>query len=60
MKQHLLAALAAATLCAAVPAIAQNVAIVNGKAVPKSRVDALASQIAKSGRPVTPDVGEQI
>jgi peptidyl-prolyl cis-trans isomerase C len=60
MKQKLLAALAAATLCAAAPAFAQNLAIVNGKAVPKSRVDVLASQIAKTGRPVTPELSDQL
>jgi peptidyl-prolyl cis-trans isomerase C len=41
-------------------AFAQNVAIVNGKAVPKARVEALAQQIAKSGRPVTPDMESQL
>ena len=41
-------------------AVAQNVAIVNGKAVPKSRVDSLAQQIAKSGRPVTPEMETQL
>lgn len=60
MKQHLLAAVAAALVCAALPAAAQNVAIVNGKPVPKARVDALASQIAKSGRPVTPEMEGQL
>eukprot|EP01041_Mallomonas_annulata_P041671 gene41671-65796_t len=40
MKKQILTALAAATLLAAASAaMAQNVAIVNGKAVPKSRVD---------------------
>ncbi len=33
-------------------AVAQNVAIVNGKPVPSSRVDVLAAQVAKQGRPV--------
>jgi peptidyl-prolyl cis-trans isomerase C len=60
MKQHLLAAVAAAILCAALPAAAQNVAIVNGKPVPKTRVDALASQLAKSGRPITPEIATQL
>jgi peptidyl-prolyl cis-trans isomerase C len=60
MKKHLLAAVAAASLCAAVPAFAQNLAIVNGKPVPKSRVDVLASQIAKSGRPVTAELSDQL
>ncbi|HYF17052.1 MAG TPA: peptidylprolyl isomerase, partial [Ramlibacter sp.] len=58
MKQHLLAA--AAALCIAMPAAAQNLAIVNGKPVPKTRMDALASQIAKSGRPITPDLEGQL
>ena len=60
MKQIILSALAAATLAIAVPAFAQNVAIVNGKAVPKSRVDALAAQIAKSGRPMSPEMAGQL
>ena len=60
MKKHLVAALAAAAFCAALPAAAQNIAIVNGKPVPKARADALASQLAKSGRPVTPEMEGQI
>ncbi|MEJ7930017.1 peptidylprolyl isomerase [Ramlibacter sp. AN1015] len=60
MKKHLLAALAAVTVCAALPAAAQNIAIVNGKPVPKARADALAEQVARSGRPVTPELSSQI
>ena len=46
-----LSALAAASLLVAVPwAAAQNVAIVNGKAVPTARVEALAKQVQASGR----------
>ena len=41
-------------------ALAQNVAIVNGKAVPVARVEALAQQVAKSGRPVTPEMQGQL
>lgn len=41
-------------------ASAQNIAIVNGKAVPKTRMEALAQQVARSGRPITPDVEAQI
>jgi peptidyl-prolyl cis-trans isomerase C len=41
-------------------ASAQNVAVVNGKPVPSSRVEMLANQLAKSGRPVTDDVRAQI
>ena len=58
MNKHIVAAAAAALI--ALPAFAQNVAIVNGKPVPSSRVDALAAQVAKSGRPVTPDLAAQI
>lgn len=61
MKKQVLSAIAAATLLAAVPATwAQNVAIVNGKAIPTSRVDALTEQIKRSGRPVTPEMQGQI
>ena len=41
-------------------ASAQNAAIVNGQPVPKARVDALAQQIERSGRPVTPEMQKQI
>ena len=48
-----LTALTAATLLVAAPwASAQNVAIVNGKAVPMERVEALAKQVQASGQPV--------
>jgi len=39
---------------------AQNIAIVNGKAVPKSRVQALAAQLERSGRAVTPEMEQQL
>lgn len=60
MKQAILTALAAATLAVALPVSAQNVAIVNGKPVPKARIDMLQQQLAKSGRPVTPEMQGQI
>jgi len=60
MKKHLVAAIAAVTLCAALPVAAQNIAIVNGKPVPKARADALAAQVARSGRPLTPELQNQI
>ncbi len=62
MKKQIFSALAAATLLSAlaVPAAAQNVAIVNGKPVPMARVDALAQQLARAGRPVTPEMMGQI
>jgi peptidyl-prolyl cis-trans isomerase C len=62
MKKHVLSALAAAALLGALaaPAGAQNIAIVNGKPVPKARVDALTQQMARSGRPVTPEQQGQL
>jgi peptidyl-prolyl cis-trans isomerase C len=39
---------------------AQNLAVVNGKPVPSSRVEALKQQIERSGRPVTPEILAQI
>ncbi|MDE2606369.1 MAG: peptidylprolyl isomerase [Burkholderiales bacterium] len=60
MKRVLLAAFAAAIVGMALPAAAQNVAIVNGKPVPKARVDMLAQQLAKAGRPVTPEMQGQL
>lgn len=62
MKMKLLTAVAtAAMLCTLAPAVlAQNVAIVNGKAVPKTRLDALSQQVARSGRPVTPEMEGQL
>ena len=66
MKKQLLAACAAGLLAGAValPAMAQNVAIVNGKPVPKARLDALETQIraqaARTGQPVPPEVQNQL
>ncbi|MES2940106.1 MAG: peptidylprolyl isomerase [Pseudomonadota bacterium] len=60
MKKVLLAAAVAATLGAALPAFAQNLAIVNGKPVPSSRADMLAAQLAKSGRPVSEEMKGQL
>ncbi len=61
MKKQFFSALTVAALMAAAPvAFAQNVAIVNGKAVPQSRVDALVQQVTASGRQVTPEMQAQI
>ena len=51
---------AAISTFAALPALAQNIAIVNGKAVPTARVEALAQQVVKSGRAVTPEMQGQL
>ncbi len=60
MKQVFLSAAAAALIGLAMPVLAQNVAIVNGKPVPKARVDALAAQLAKAGRPISPEMQGQL
>jgi peptidyl-prolyl cis-trans isomerase C len=61
MKKYILSAVTAATLLAVAPALwAQNIAIVNGKAVPKSRIDALAKQVERSGRQITPEMQGQL
>ena len=60
MKKLLLAAALCTAFAAATPALAQNLAIVNGKAVPKARAEALAQQFAKSGKPITPEIEGQI
>jgi peptidyl-prolyl cis-trans isomerase C len=60
MKKVLLTAIAAASIGLALPVAAQNVAIVNGKPVPKERVDMLQAQLAKSGRPVSPEMQGQL
>jgi len=58
MKKHMIGAALASLL--ALPVLAQNIAIVNGKAIPTSRSDALKKQVEASGRPVTPEVMAQI
>ncbi|CAN5805988.1 peptidylprolyl isomerase [soil metagenome] len=62
MKKQILQAVAAAMLIGTVSfaALAQNAAIVNGKAVPKTRMDMLAQQLAAAGRPVTPEMQPQL
>ncbi|CDS49806.1 Peptidyl-prolyl cis-trans isomerase [Polaromonas sp. CG9_12] len=59
-KQFLMATAMASLLALSAGAMAQNLAIVNGKAVPKTRLDALAQQVAKAGRPVTPEMEGQL
>jgi peptidyl-prolyl cis-trans isomerase C len=60
-KQMIWTAVAAAVFATlSISAVAQNIAIVNGKAVPTSRAEALKQQVARSGRPITPEVEGQI
>jgi peptidyl-prolyl cis-trans isomerase C len=53
------AACVSLALLAPLAAQAQNVAIVNGKAVPKARVDALVEQAVKQGQPRSPELEKQ-
>ena len=56
MKKFVLAAAIAALTATAG---AQNITTVNGKPVPKSRVDQLLNQVSKSGKPITPELEAQ-
>src|SRR5574340_1697422 len=49
----------AALLLLPLAAQAQNVAIVNGKAVPKARVDTLLAQAQRAGQQITPELQGQ-
>lgn len=62
MKNKLVTSFALAALLSALAPVgyAQNVAIVNGKAVPKARVDALSQQVARSGQQITPEIEQKI
>ena len=62
MKKSLLSGLVAAAVLGtmALPVAAQNLAIVNGKAVPKERVETLKQQVERSGRPISPEMENQI
>ena len=60
MKQLIVATATTVLACLSSAALAQNIAIVNGKAVPKTRAEALTQQVVRSGRPMTPDLEQQI
>ena len=62
MKKQVLIASALLSLLSlgTTAALAQNIAIVNGKAVPKARMDSLSLQLQSTGRPITPEVQEQM
>ena len=45
---------------AAAPAFAQNIAVVNGTAIPKSRADALVAQLVKQGQQDTPQLHQAV
>jgi peptidyl-prolyl cis-trans isomerase C len=52
----LVAPLFALLAIAAIPAMAQNIAVVNGKPVPSARADALVKQLATQGQADTPQL----
>jgi peptidyl-prolyl cis-trans isomerase C len=62
MKKQILSAIALAACVGTLSGAAwsQNVAIVNGVAVSKDRVEALAQQVARSGRQITPEMQGQL
>lgn len=60
MKLKNTVALAAVAVLLPLAASAQNVAIVNGKAVPKSRVTALMQQASRAGQPVPPEMEARV
>ena len=60
MKKSLSALAVTLVLGALAPAFGQNVAIVNGRAVPKARLDVIAQQVARSGKQVTPEMQGQL
>ncbi|GAA4011226.1 peptidylprolyl isomerase [Actimicrobium antarcticum] len=45
---------------AALPAMAQNIAVVNGKAIPSSRADLMAKQAATQGQADTPELRKMV
>ncbi|CAG9198369.1 putative parvulin-type peptidyl-prolyl cis-trans isomerase [Paraburkholderia tropica] len=45
---------------AAAPAFAQNIAVVNGTPIPKSRADALVAQVVAQGQQDTPDLQKAV
>ena len=52
-------AVAATALLMPLAVQAQNIAVVNGKPVPKSRVETLLQQAARAGQPVGPELQQQ-
>ena len=60
MKKLSIAAAVAACLLTASLAQAQNIAIVNGKAVPKARAEALLLQATRAGQQKTPELEQQV
>lgn len=62
MKKQLLSSLVAAALLGgiALPVSAQNLAIVNGKPVPKERFETVKQQVERTGRQITPEIEARV
>ena len=64
IQRPLLAAIGSAVLgcalLAGTPALAQNAAVVNGKPIPKARVDEFVEALAAQGRPDSPQLRELV
>jgi peptidyl-prolyl cis-trans isomerase C len=62
MKTHLLPSMLVLALSLSLPAmaIAQNVATVNGKEVPQTRVTELLEQLKLQGQTITPEIEKQV
>lgn len=64
MKKSFLAVTLASAIAipalAPLPVFAQNVAVVNGKPIPKAREAALLTQIQRSGQPSSPQLEQQV
>lgn len=56
----LVIAVAAAAAFAAIPADAQNVAVVNGKPIPKAQADQIIAQLVKSGQKDSPELEQAV
>ena len=56
----LLTGLIAGSLLSGAPAFAQNAAVVNGKAIPKAKVDEFVEALAAQGRPDSPQTRELV
>jgi peptidyl-prolyl cis-trans isomerase C len=59
LPKTFLALAAAAAVSLPLAAMAQNIAIVNGKAVPKARVDLIIKQAQRAGQQLGPEVQQQ-
>jgi peptidyl-prolyl cis-trans isomerase C len=60
MKQLFARAAFLAALFACGPVLAQNIAVVNGKPIPKAKADELVAELVKSGKPDSPELQQAV